>query len=179
MELSNKTIAAIITTFQATWCDVDRRELFDAKFSSSLTPPMPGSCTFDNSRARQRQYSLCWHEMLPPLLSALEFSERAGPKHRDRITAGTIFSFGIGSPGWTPPMLRHIFPQRHIYGFDSFVGVPDEDHDASRMKGWSRGRMNGGLIGLTPAKLAARVPGGNESFTVVPGFRTQFLLFKF
>ena len=71
-------------------------------------------------------------------------------------------------------MLHAAFPQQRIFAFDSFEGLPEEDHASSRLPNWRAGHLKPWGGGKTPELLIKRT-GGPEVLTIVKGFYNESL----
>ena len=165
----NQSLGALVAKkFASSWCDPSRPTVFDKDFMRRL-PHV--ACTFELSRMEQPHYSLCWHDMLPPLHHALAaVGTELGLPH---LATGSALAFGVASPGLTPPILHRALPHAYIYGFDSFEGLPGEDHAASRMWNWRKGNLRAPAH-VTPEHIVAR-SGGPNTATIVRGFYNETL----
>ena len=146
---------AVSALFASSWCDESQPWLFGS---------------WEETHLLQQQSSLRWHEVLVPLKEALR-QVASEQRPTQRIGTGSVYSFGLASPGATPAMLHRAFPRSHIYGFDSFAGLPDEDHAPSRMSNWRRGSMKSST---TPDKVVASA-GGKRWMTLTAGFYRKTL----
>jgi len=149
----SKTISqAVLSLFATSWCDSSQPWLFG---------------TWEETHIAQRNHSLRWHEVLPPLHEALR-AVALDRKPVQKLGFGAVYSFGLASPGDTPAMLHRAFPRSHIYGFDSFQGLPaEEDHAPSRVASWRRGAMRP-RPETTPGKIVASA-GGKKWMTLIIG----------
>ena len=61
-----------------------------------------------------------------------------------------------------------------IFAFDSFEGLPEEDHASSRLPNWRVGNLKPWGGGKTPELLINRT-GGREVLTIIKGFYNESL----
>jgi hypothetical protein len=111
-----------------------------------------------------RRYTMRWHDVLPFILSAMR-SHCVAPPGDDVYVFGVAIGEGL-------PMLHQIFPTSRLFGFDSFKGLPSEQHAGSRIAGWGEGKFHNTRLDLN--KLV-RDSGGEERVRLVSGFFNESL----
>ena len=146
----------------ASWCN--------RSIGTFMSPPF--KWTWDTSHTVQYVYSLAWHEVVPHLVHAMRLARDAHPGQTGfDILDGDVYAFGVAQAG-TLPLLRLAFPGAQMFGFDSFRGLPLEDHAASAERGWGEGKFQ---PRISPSALTARssVQGGRT--TLIQGFFNESL----
>jgi len=130
-------------------------------------------CGKKPTRMHHSQYSLRWHDLLPHVakgLSATKYGE---------IETKSIYMFGVAAGADSMPMVHGMFPQKRIFGFDSFGGLPAETHEESRVKQWRKGMFGpNDMLGRTQVAQISKlisIGGGTEIVTIVPGFFNESL----
>lgn len=110
-------------------------------------------------------YTNDWREILKHVVPALLRSLPPDSEARDTIATGHMYLFGVAQGDHFGDVHR-MFPNHSLFGFDSFKGLPAEDHEASQRGTWSAGSYPGKV---TPEELVAK-GGGAKTAHVVPGF---------
>jgi len=95
--------------------------------------------------------------MLPHLPPAI--SQAVAAPTLDR---GDVYAFGVAQ-GVSLRMLARAFKGSRVFGFDSWAGLPEEDHRGSQMAKWAEGSFK---PKASMSALKRRVPNA----TLVPGF---------
>lgn len=129
---------------QATWCSVPRKE--------------------------QRRYSLKWHAVLPHVAKALMDSLGTETAAAEIHAKGDIYAFGVAQ-GDSMSLLHATFPERRIFGADSFKGLPMEDSEESKLKIWAAGKFKAKVSKESLIDSA----GGRGIAHVIPGFFNESL----
>lgn len=111
-DLSEEVLSRIEAAAQATWCQ--------------------------EARPEQTVYSMIWHDVLPHVVVAMSKSVNVNNGLAEVLANGSIYAFGVAQ-GHSMALLHAHFPQKQIYGFDSFEGLPSEDHNSSAIPGWREG----------------------------------------
>mmetsp|Transcript_56664 Transcript_56664/g.93676 ORF Transcript_56664/g.93676 Transcript_56664/m.93676 type:complete len:327 (-) Transcript_56664:239-1219(-) len=128
-------------------------------------------------------YSLVWHEAVVSLRGVLlraaaaqlityneHFTvaeQKSDAAAQELVRMGGVYAFGVAQ-GHSLQMLGRIFPMRHrLYGFDSFKGLPEERHAASKVAIWQKGMFR---ALTTPATILNHTLGGASRAQIFPGF---------
>lgn len=136
------------------------------EFGSSalqLVQKLAQSSWCETKPLKQKQYSLVWHKVLPHVAKALQTVE--GQRLQWSLE-GDMYMFGVAAGADGMPLVHRLFPKHHVYGFDSFKGLPAEDHKLSKVAAWKQGLFR---AKSTPGALVA-ASGGNKTATIIQGF---------
>lgn len=87
-------------------------------------------------------YDMIWHAVLPAVVAALERAWRSSGRSPPQLADGDVYLFGVAQ-GESMRKLHSYWPEKRIFGFDSFVGLPEEDHASSRIDPWKSGKFRG------------------------------------
>ena len=130
-------------------------------------------------------YSLVWHEMVPHAEQALLGAVRTNTSRQLRHLArsGHIYCFGVAQ-GHSMSIMSDVLPGRRLFGFDSFAGLPPEDHASSKISSWGSGMFKPGKMhdgignmsgrAVTPEAIVQDA-GGPSMARVFPGFFSNTL----
>eukprot|EP00440_Ansanella_granifera_P057077 gb/GFBE01061873.1/.p1 GENE.gb/GFBE01061873.1/~~gb/GFBE01061873.1/.p1 ORF type:complete len:435 (+),score=52.01 gb/GFBE01061873.1/:1-1305(+) len=115
-------------------------------------------------------YSMIWHYMLPSLVKALKQTLPPTSSAFNTLKNGDMYLFGVAQ-GESMKLMHRLFKDRRIFGFDSFIGLPPEDHKDSKIDAWSPGAFPGAR---TKSFLINSAGGGNIA-KVYRGFFNESL----
>ncbi|CAE8692099.1 unnamed protein product [Polarella glacialis] len=115
-------------------------------------------------------YSMIWHYMLPHIVKALKTGLPAGHEALQNIKSGEMYLFGVAQ-GESMHLMNHFFPGRRSFGFDSFKGLPKEDHEQSKIEAW----REASFPGIATEQSLVASAGGDQLARVIPGFFRESL----
>ena len=145
--LTEVAISSLRGAIASSWCDRSSPTFFAG---------------WNRTRLRHAWYSELWREMLPHLPQAVSHAVAASDLGR-----GDIYAFGVAQ-GVSLRMLARAFQGSRVFGFDSWAGLPEEDHRSSKMANWVEGSFK---PKASMSALQRRVP----EATLIPGFYNQSL----
>ena len=140
------------------------RERANASWVKTRECASPGS-----GRWRYRDGFKLWHAAIPHLQRAMSAAPQGGEGGQSLakvLKEGEIYAFGVAHAGSIPVHHRE-FPERRIYGFDSFAGLPPEQgSQESKISTWRTGQFRPNAAN-TPERIEAL--GGGKA-TIYKGF---------
>ena len=162
-----------------TFCDPKIGYMHKATWKMDTTTEKKGHWKWargwSSSHGEWKNYALLWHELVPHLVAALGKAthDMTGKgmhteSLRQLADQGDVYAFGIAQ-GHNMEILHDIMPSRRLFGFDSFQGLPAEDHADSKISAWKEGDFK---ARFTPQKILAalRVEEPAVFAKIFPGF---------